>query len=592
MTAPVPHPVTLPSFGEKVARLRERYLQQLPERIAQVQALVQQLCALPHPPPAADPQALELHRLLHNLKGTSHSFGLSALGDCAALGEELLQPCLSSEGPQLPPDWQSQLRTCLQQLQQWQQLHQLAHAMGQYPGAASVAPVPPGATAAPDAASCAGQGPAALPTLVSGPVPAPAPAEPALVYVCDDEVFMLEQLTAQLACFGYATRSFTDPQALRAAVLQRRPAAVVMDIHFPQGHKAGIDVLLALKEETGSAVPAIFVSAHSDFDVRLGAVRAHGSAYLVKPVRANDLVSALDHITRPATHEPYRVLIVDDEPAVSHYHALLLQEAGMVTQEIDNPRAILQTLSVFQPDIVLMDMYMPECTGREVAQIIRQEAHHIALPIVYLTSETDRRKLFSAMRIGVEGFLSKPVVPDELIAAVAIRAERMRTLRTLMARDSLTGLFNHTTTTQLLDNALALAQRNRSELSFVMLDLDHFKAINDSYGHPAGDRVLLGLSRLLQQRLRSTDIVGRYGGEEFAIALHSTSKMQAQHLLNSLREDFSRLVFYSGEQEFRCSFSAGIATYPQYQRLETLRQAADDALYRAKHQGRNCVVVV
>ncbi len=403
---------------------------------------------------------------------------------------------------------------------------------------------------------------------------------------------MLEQLTAQLACFGYATRSFTDPQALRAAVLQRRPAAVVMDIHFPQGHKAGIDVLLALKEETGSAVPAIFVSAHSDFDVRLGAVRAHGSAYLVKPVRANDLVSALDHITRPATHEPYRVLIVDDEPAVSHYHALLLQEAGMVTQEIDNPRAILQTLSVFQPDIVLMDMYMPECTGREVAQIIRQEAHHIALPIVYLTSETDRRKLFSAMRIGVEGFLSKPVVPDELIAAVAIRAERMRTLRTLMARDSLTGLFNHTTTTQLLDNALALAQRNRTELSFVMLDLDHFKAINDSYGHPAGDRVLLGLSRLLQQRLRSTDIVGRYGGEEFAVALHSTGKAQAQHLLNSLREDFSRLVFYSGEQEFRCSFSAGIATYPQYQRLETLRQAADDALYRAKHQGRNCVVVV
>ena len=141
-------------------------------------------------------------------------------------------------------------------------------------------------------------------------------------------------------------------------------------------------------------------------------------------------------------------------------------------------------------------------------------------------------------------------------------------------------------------DARALAQRNRSELSFVMLDLDHFKAINDSYGHPAGDRVLLGLSRLLQQRLRSTDIVGRYGGEEFAIALHSTSKMQAQHLLNSLREDFNRLVFYSGEQEFRCSFSAGIATYPQYQRLETLRQAADDALYRAKHQGRNCVVVV
>ena len=170
--------------------------------------------------------------------------------------------------------------------------------------------------------------------------------------------------------------------------------------------------------------------------------------------------------------------------------------------------------------------------------------------------------------------------------------ESKERLRAMASTDVLTGLLNARAYYERCDQFLLATRRKRSPFAVLFIDLDHFKAINDSYGHPAGDRVLLGLSRLLQQRLRSTDIVGRYGGEEFAIALHSTGKAQAQHLLNGLREDFSRLVFYSGEHEFRCSFSAGIATYPQYQRLETLRQAADDALYRAKHQGRNCVVVV
>ena len=263
----------------------------------------------------------------------------------------------------------------------------------------------------------------------------------------------------------------------------------------------------------------------------------------------------------------------------------------MLTYQLNEPSRVLEALQEFRPDMVLMDMYMPECNGRDLATLIRQMPNYVGLPIVYLSSETDRKKQFSAMRVGAEGFLTKPVIPEDLVAAVAIRAERTRTLRSLMARDSLTGLFNHTTTTQFLENAIAAAKRGGRTLCFAMLDIDRFKSINDTHGHPVGDQVLLALSRVLQQRLRNSDVVGRYGGEEFAIILPDVTIQRAADLINELRQDFARLVFPSGQGEFSCSFSGGIASYPAHQRMELLREAADKALYEAKRSGRNCVVM-
>jgi diguanylate cyclase (GGDEF)-like protein len=304
-----------------------------------------------------------------------------------------------------------------------------------------------------------------------------------------------------------------------------------------------------------------------------------------------ELVVALDELTNQQKPEPYRILIVDDESAISDYHAIILQEAGMVTYQVGEPSRILDVLRDFRPDMVLMDMYMPDCNGRDLAKLIRQVPDHVGLPIVYLSSETDKQKQFTAMRIGADGFLTKPVVPAELVAAVAIRAERMRNLRSLMARDSLTGLFNHTTTTQLLENTIAAAKRGGGSLCFVMIDIDHFKSVNDTYGHAAGDQVIVAIARVLQQRLRNSDIVGRYGGEEFAAILLDVTLEQANRLIDELRQDFAQVVFHSGNSDFSCTFSAGIAHYPKHRRPELLREAADKALYEAKRGGRNRVVV-
>ena len=555
------------SAREKIARLRLTFLEQLAARQQQVHELFARLQAQP----ADQPTAVDLHRALHSLKGTGSSFGFRELGVAAGLGEDLLAELLNT--PSSSEHW----------------LPKLAAALAELDKEVAVLGVP---TVAAVVVAVVSDEPSFSLPVSREEVPG---RQSRMIYLCDDETLTLEQLASQLSCFGYETRSFIDPQTLHEAVLAQRPDALVLDINFPHGHSAGTDMLSVLNCElagqTAQPLPAIFLSSRNDFEARLNAVQAGGMAYFHKPARPIDLVTALDALTRQQPPEPYRILVVDDEPEIASYHSIILQEAGMLTYQVNEPSQLLEALQEFRPDMVLMDMYMPVCSGRDLAQLIRQVPDYVGLPIVYLSSETDRQKQYSAMRIGAEGFLTKPVVPENLVAAVGIRAERMRTLRSLMARDSLTGLFNHTTTTQLLANAILAAKRANAPLSFVMIDIDRFKSVNDTHGHPAGDQVLLALSRLLQQRLRQTDVVGRYGGEEFAVILPGVLIEKAVGVIDELRRDFSRVVFDSANSEFSCTFSAGIASVPQHQRLELLREAADKALYEAKRSGRNRVVM-
>ena len=546
------------SAREKIARLRKTFLAQLPARIKQTEALFEQIKA----DPADHVACADLHRLLHSLKGTGRSFGFGELGGTAGQCEALTSLLLDMPAQLPPADWEKTLSSDLGKL----------------------------ANEANTLCLLEGRGAGDESTVFTLPAIVGEGSGGRLVYICDDEVLSLERLAVQLACFGYRIETFSETQALHAAVLTCRPDAVIMDIHFPQGRSAGTEMLVALNQETGQVLPSIFLSARDDFAARLGAVQAGGQAYFHKPVRAIELVAALDDLTRQHEIVPLRVLIIDDEVEIAAYHSIILQEAGMLTRQLSDPSSVLDVLQDFRADLVLMDMYMPQCNGQELATLIRQVPDYLGLPIVYLSGETDRKKQFSAMRIGAEGFLTKPVVPEELVAAVAIRAERMRTLRSLMARDSLTGLFNHTTTTHLLESSIATAARKGGELCFAMLDIDRFKSVNDTYGHPVGDQVLLALSRVLQQRLRNTDIVGRYGGEEFAVILPDVSSARATLLIDELRQSFSRLVFQSASGDFSCTFSAGIAAYPAHQRIEVLREAADKALYKAKDGGRNCVI--
>lgn len=558
--------VKQPTLQEKITRLRMSFLSQMPARLDNAQ---QQYLLLSSDWQAQARLAVELHRFFHSIKGTSSSFGFTELADIADTGETLMLALIDTPENQVPGTRLSPLGPLLSEMKQ--QLQQLQNNCGETNSLAHHAPF------------------FEMEQAEQGRVD---DNHKALIYICDDEPEQVSQLGYQLHCFGYEIEYFMDTQSFHDAVLRRRPDAVIMDVYFPNGSTAGTDELARLSVIIGEALPSIVLSGYGDFEARLGAVQAGCLAYFTKPAQALDLAAKLDELLlSDRREEQLRILVVDDEPEVAAYHSLILQEAGMSVRQLHDPAGILDVLRQFNPDLVLADMYMPRCTGMELAAIIRQLPEYISLPIVYLSNETNRKKQFSAMQVGVEGFITKPVVPEELVSAVVLRAERMRTLRALMSRDSLTGLYNHTTTTEMLHTSLAQAVRQQESLVVVMLDLDNFKAVNDLYGHMAGDQVLVALSRILKHRLRSSDIIGRYGGEEFALLLKNVTLGYAEKLVNQLREDFSNIAFTAGKTRFNCTFSAGLSCYPDYTQVDALRMAADRALYQAKHHGRNQVLV-
>jgi diguanylate cyclase (GGDEF)-like protein len=251
----------------------------------------------------------------------------------------------------------------------------------------------------------------------------------------------------------------------------------------------------------------------------------------------------------------------------------------------------LKPLFEFTPDLILIDMYMPGCNGMELSKVIRQINAFVSIPIVFLSAERNLDKQNVAVSMGADDFLTKPIEGQHLVSAVTNRIKRSMLLRSFMIRDSLTGLLNHTTIKEQLAHEMVRSKRQGKPLSFAMIDIDFFKRVNDNFGHPAGDRVIKSLARLLKKRLRENDLVGRYGGEEFAVVLVDTNRTAAKMLLDSIRNDFSKLRHLADGHEFVVTFSCGVADVTDYCDATKLAGAADMALYKAKEAGRNQVVI-
>ena len=296
--------------------------------------------------------------------------------------------------------------------------------------------------------------------------------------------------------------------------------------------------------------------------------------------RVLELVQSLDQ-------EPARVLLVEDSPTAIAVITRALKQHGIGSHSITNPQQLLGAVEVYRPDLVLMDMYMPHCTGVEATRVMRQLTMYQSLPVVYLSSEHDLSTQIDALRHGGDQFLTKPCNPLLLAATVKTKIERYREMQRSSQHDSLTGLLNHSAAKTRLAQLMHAMNPARDQLCVAMVDIDHFKTINDNFGHPVGDQVIRSLAWLLKGRLRVSDIVGRYGGEEFLLVLRDSSLEAATAVLDRIRRDFSAMPHAHSGGTLRATFSAGIATYPLYVGASEITKAADDALLDAKHNGRN-----
>lgn len=398
------------------------------------------------------------------------------------------------------------------------------------------------------------------------------------------------ELVNQIGYFGYQVQLFDQEEDLKAALRWSMPNALLFFIGAGESNFSDFESISQGIQNQVNNLPVVVISPVEDFSIRLKVVRTGGSAFFTHPVDISALIGALDEISNPNASLPFRILIVEDALTQASYYAMHLEKVGMETRIVTEPSRMMQPLNDFNPDLILLDMYMPDCTGIELAQMIRQMENFMSVPIVFLSAETDKERQLAALMMGGDDFLIKPIKPEHLIASITSRVERYRKLRSMMTSDGLTGLLNHTVIKERLVNEVHRAKREKQPVSFAMIDLDHFKEVNDRYGHALGDRVLKSLARLLKQRLRRTDLIGRYGGEEFAMILPNTSAVEAVSVIDKLRDGFSKLHQHSGETTFTVTFSGGVASYPDYKTPAAISQAADKALYEAKRRGRNRVL--
>jgi diguanylate cyclase (GGDEF)-like protein len=336
--------------------------------------------------------------------------------------------------------------------------------------------------------------------------------------------------------------------------------------------------------------PLICISINADLSTRLKSVRLGASAFFQKPFDMFLLIKMLSKLNDSVENESYRILIIDDNASLAEYHALILHNAGMVTRVITNPLNMMEVIVDFQPDLLLMDVYMPACTGFELATALRQEPLYAGLPIIFLSTVDDKMKQFFVMSSGGDDLLTRPILPEHLVASVRARAKRSVILSAFMMRDSLTQLLNHKTILENLNVELTRAQHYQKSLSFIFIDLDNFKAVNDKYGHLVGDDVLRKTSEFLLAQIRKLDLVGRYGGEEFALILPGADMVESKKIGEKIRDNFSQLRFTADDVDFSVTLSMGISSYPASITAREMVAAADKALYKAKNAGRDCVM--
>jgi len=365
-------------------------------------------------------------------------------------------------------------------------------------------------------------------------------------------------------------------------------SAAVVDLNLPDGD--GLDVVRGMRA-SGHRIPIVVLSHEHEFTTKIAALRAGADAYYEK---SDDWRALATHVVlmtqRP---EGARVLIVEDDHESAEATSEMLREAGYSPLICRDGRNFEETLIEWTPDLVLMDIGLPDVDGIMLTRFLRQDERFETIPVIYLTALSRIDTSVRAAMSGGEQLLTKPVPPEILVAAVASRLEHFRRLRLLLERDVLTAVLTRRAIVERAATIINAVARDASQRAcLAMIDVDHFKSINDRFGHPAGDRVLIALCETLRRSLRATDVVGRYGGEEFVLLLNGTNERDAVLMIERALNRF-RLVQHrvTPLTTFTATFSAGVAAIDGHEEnVASWIERADRALLRAKSAGRDRVL--
>lgn len=294
--------------------------------------------------------------------------------------------------------------------------------------------------------------------------------------------------------------------------------------------------------------------------------------------------------------KPYGVdiCVIEDDSAQRRYLTARLQSQYSVVEAADG-QAGIEKVREYRPRVVVCDLLMPGLSGLDVCRQVRSDPTLSGAYFMFITSCNEKDTKHLALNIGADDFLTKPYDFDEFCARIrnGMRISRLQErLHYAALTDGLTGLWNHAHFRYLLDREFSRTRRYGGSVALLMIDLDHFKAVNDTYGHEVGNRVLIGTANQIKRLVRDTDIVARYGGEEFAVVCPRTNLNEAVALADRIRLSIPKDVRISEhpETEITCSIGVVSSADPTVSCVLDMINGADQALYEAKRFGRNRVI--
>ncbi|MEM9101222.1 MAG: response regulator [Pseudomonadota bacterium] len=414
--------------------------------------------------------------------------------------------------------------------------------------------------------------------------------EPLYFLLGDLEADKLNELMEQSPYFGYQCQLFASTLEVSNACKAQQPAAIVLYFNGEKPEEAFRQTIDEIQAQNESRLPVLTLSGVDNLEARLTSVRAGSNGFFPMPVEISHFIELLDELAIPSQENPYRLLIMEDSKAQAKYFSRIFTAAGIEVKAVHHPKDISAALVEFNPELIIMDMLMPVCSGIELAQVIKQQPNVKNIPIVYLSANNDALDKLEQLTVAGEDFLTKSIRSEQLLDAIQLRLRRARHQARQSVSHPLTGLFTSDHFYSQLKIYLVKLKRDDQKGSLAIINIDGLQGLNDAQGYAAGNRVIKSLAKQLKQRVRFTDLMGHYNQSDFAIFFADCDKASAKAIMQQLDADYSSVIHTHQDQSFSVSFCCGIAE-TSTDDMTTLKLQAEKALNLAKSQGQSSIVV-